>query len=110
RQLPLRSEPDGQRIADGVLPGTYAVTVRCASYAAREHYDPIVVGDRDVSGVVWDVDDGARIRGRVLSKSGAALDGVGLQSQSIDNRRQTAWGFARSKADGRFELGGLPPG
>jgi protocatechuate 3,4-dioxygenase beta subunit len=106
----LRSEPDGQRIADGVASGTYVVSVSCAGYAAREHYDPIAVADRDITGVVWEVDDGARIRGRVLSKSGAPLDGVALRSQSVDPRAPTAWGFARSKPDGSFELSGLPPG
>jgi protocatechuate 3,4-dioxygenase beta subunit len=109
--IALRRLPDGQRLADGVVSGTYTVSVRCAGYAARDSYDSIVVGDRDITGVVWEVDDGARIRGKVLTRSGAPIEDVVLRAQSIDPaRRRTAWASARSKADGSFELRGLHEG
>jgi hypothetical protein len=111
RTVTLRNLADGERVADGLLPGTYTPSVRCAGYVGRDRYDPIVVVDRDVTGLVWEVDDGARIRGKVLGKSGATLDDVALRAQSISTgRERTVSSFARSKADGSFELRGLKPG
>jgi Carboxypeptidase regulatory-like domain/PDZ domain len=106
----LRAQPDGGYIADGIIPGTYTVSVRCAGYVVRDSYPPIVVEDRDVTGLAWEVDEGARIRGKVVTRSGVALDGVSLRAQSIQTHKPTTWSFARSKADGSFELTGLRAG
>ena len=68
RSVTLRRERDGQHVAGGVLPGTYRVRVFCTGYMVRDRYDSITVGDADVTGLVWEVDVGARIRGKVLSR------------------------------------------
>lgn len=71
--LALHGEPDGTVWADGVLPGTYTVTVDCRGYLSRARYAPVVVAAEPVSGLVWEVDPGATIRGRVLTRTGAPV-------------------------------------
>jgi len=112
RTVEVRSEPDGRVWAEGVLPGTYAVEVFCRGYQAREKYDPLIVADKDRLGLVWEVDAGATVRGRVLSKRGTPIADAEVSARSVggDARAKTGWGGDRSAADGAYALEGLRPG
>ncbi|MBA3392872.1 MAG: carboxypeptidase regulatory-like domain-containing protein [Deltaproteobacteria bacterium] len=112
RWIEVRSEPDGRVWAEGVLPGKYTVDVGCRGFQGREKYDPIVVTDKDVTGLVWEVDPGATVRGRVLAKSGTPVEDADIWARSIGGnaRGKTGWGGDRSTRDGSYELTGLRPG
>jgi Carboxypeptidase regulatory-like domain/PDZ domain len=112
RTVVARGGPDGQLVLDGVRPGSYDVAVDCDGHRARERYDAIAVGDADVTGRVWEVDAGARIRGKVTLRSGAPVDAVELFAQHIDAapRDGAAWAGAHSGPDGSYELSGLAAG
>lgn len=110
--IALRTRADGTRWAEGVLPGTYRVTVTCDGYQARDKYAPITVADKDLTGLVWEVDPGAALRGRVLTKSGEPVEGavVGARSVGGGARDRVDWGRSTSAGDGQYELAGLTPG
>jgi protocatechuate 3,4-dioxygenase beta subunit len=105
-------EADGQQVVGGVRPGTYEVTVDCVGYRARDRYDAIVVGDADLTGLVWEVEPGATLRGKVVTKSGQRVAGAALEASlsrdapgdPTDDRR------ASSRSDGSFDLAGLRGG
>lgn len=112
RELAMRAEPDGSVWAEGVLPGAYAVEVECRGYQARETYDAVVVADQPVSGLVWEVDAGATIRGRVLTSTGAAVERAEVWARSTGGaaRARMRYGGDRSARDGSYEVAGLAPG
>ncbi|MGN6110959.1 MAG: carboxypeptidase regulatory-like domain-containing protein, partial [Kofleriaceae bacterium] len=113
RSLALLAEPDGTLWADGVLPGTYhVVEVECAGHVSRAPYAPVVVADRDATGLVWEVDPGATIRGKVRTRTGAAVADADVWASSrggapraVDTVRAD-----RTRHDGSYELTGLRPG
>ncbi|HVV87109.1 MAG TPA: carboxypeptidase-like regulatory domain-containing protein, partial [Kofleriaceae bacterium] len=92
---------DGSFTSVPVAPGTYAVLVQCQGYLADDAAPHVVVGDREVDGLVFQVRRGATIAGRVHDEHGAALAGVTVSAGPSR---------ARSSADGAFELGGLVAG
>lgn len=112
RTFTARAEHDGQQVAEGVLPGTYDVKVWCDGYRPHDDYDPVVVAGADVSGVVWEVETGAKIRGKVVTRSGEPIDGalVMCWGTSAAAREQAGYTADRSKPDGAFALAGLSPG
>ncbi|HEU0032266.1 MAG TPA: carboxypeptidase regulatory-like domain-containing protein [Kofleriaceae bacterium] len=112
RWAELRRAADGTLYADGVLPGTYTVSASCEGYQSRDKYEPIVVADKDVTGVVWDVDPGATVRGRVLTKSGEPVEGAEVWARTVGGaaRDKDAWGGDDSARDGSYELTGLRAG
>ncbi|MBX3161351.1 MAG: carboxypeptidase regulatory-like domain-containing protein [Deltaproteobacteria bacterium] len=103
---------DGLVVADAVLPGTYTVQVWCQGFQPRDKYDSVVVADKDVTGLVWEVDTGATIRGKLLTKSGAPVEDASLWAQSIGGaaRDKQGWGNNQSERDGSYELTGLKAG
>lgn len=108
-----RTDPDGTITAEGLVPGTYAVHAGCRGYAAvKDKQDPITIADRDVVGVVWEVEAGATIKGRVLAKSGAPLGDVEVFARTTGGgaRDQQQWSNDTSKLDGTYELDGLRAG
>ena len=107
RSAVLRRQPDGELAADGVLPGSYAVRVRCTGYLPRDHYEPVIVADADVAGLVWQVDRGAGLRGKVVTRSGQPIEGASLQVQRTDGPGSTA---GSTRLDGSFALSGLHAG
>ena len=113
RWLTTRVEPDGTIIADGVLPGTYTVRPSCQGYQRRDTYDDIVIeAGKDREGLTWEVDAGAVIRGRVLAKSGAPIEGAMVSARSTGGpaRAKQDWGGDRSTDDGSYELIGMKAG
>src|SRR5213078_3401048 len=78
------------------------VRVACPGYRARDHYEPIAVGDQDLDGLIWRVDAGVTLRGRVLTKSGDAVEDAEIRAGTIAE--------TRSGKDGAYELVGLAAG
>ena len=112
RWVQLRAEPDGLLWAEGVLPGDYKPAVGCDGYQTREKYDTITVGDAPVTGVVWEVDAGAVIKGRVLTRSGEPVEDADVWARTTGGaaRTKVGWGGDESGRDGGYELTGLKPG
>ncbi|HSR98653.1 MAG TPA: carboxypeptidase-like regulatory domain-containing protein, partial [Kofleriaceae bacterium] len=104
------TERDGWWVADSVQPGTYQPGIYCTGYARREPYAQIIVGNEDVTGLQWEVDPGARIRGKVVTRSGDPIDGVEIWLRRVTGNDAGFSGTARSGRDGRYEAGGLKPG
>jgi protocatechuate 3,4-dioxygenase beta subunit len=107
-----RTDPDGTITAEGVLPGTYNVNVGCQGYTnVKPKLDPITVTDKDVVGLVWEVEGGSTIKGRVLTKSGEPLADVDVRARTTGGgvRDAQKWASSTSKLDGTYELDGLKP-
>lgn len=98
--------------ADGVLPGTYEVSVSCEGKQPRAKYDAVVVSAKDVTGLVWEVDDGATVKGRVLDAGGKPVEGATVFARSTggDVRARTSFRGDQSTPDGAYELVGLQMG
>ena len=94
-------------IADGVLPGTYTPHISCTGFVDRATYDPITVGDSDVSGLMWEVTVGATLRGKVVTRGGAPIGGAWVYNEPAGRLIGKA---ARSRDDGSYELAGLAVG
>jgi hypothetical protein len=107
----LQRSADGNHFVDGVLPGTYGVTIYCAGARIRESYPPIAITDRDALGLIWEVDRGAMLRGRITAR------GMPVEAATISAERQGAGprdkhtgGGTASRDDGSFEIAGLAAG
>jgi protocatechuate 3,4-dioxygenase beta subunit len=108
-----RHRPDGVVAADGVLPGTYKVEADCPGFINRKSYPDITIIDRDVVGAVWEVDPGASLRGRVITKAGEPMDTgtVIARIKSEDNwASHNGWRNAAIGRNGAYELAGLVSG
>jgi protocatechuate 3,4-dioxygenase beta subunit len=110
-QPDVTSEADGTLHADGVLPGIYIPSPTCDGYVHADHYDPIVVVDRDVM-TSWTVDAGASIVGRIRTQSGQPLASadIGVWSVETAARVPTAYGSDRASRDGDYAVRGLRAG
>jgi hypothetical protein len=115
RTVRSHSAAAGEHVADGVPPGTYTVIVECPGHRSRR-YDPVVVGDGDRTGLVWGVDAGATIRGRVVGRSGEPRPARHISAESIRPHlidvaaRNGAWAESEVTPDGRYALTGLAAG
>lgn len=107
-----RREPDGTLVAHGVLPGTYSVSVGCQDFDSRDKYEPITIVDKNIDDRTWEVDAGATLRGRVLTKSGAPIESASIWGRSTggEARSQQNWLSDTSGADGAFEMKGVRAG
>jgi hypothetical protein len=108
-------EDGGQVTLRGVEPGTYEVSLGCTNFLAREEYPQLVVGHESLDGLVWAVDEGQAIRGRVVDASGAGVGKASVSARPIvegeQARAHTSSSSAETKGDdGSFELRGLLPG
>jgi protocatechuate 3,4-dioxygenase beta subunit len=105
-------EPDNTLHADGVLPGTYEVHADCDDYQAKDKYEKIVVVDKDLENVVWEVDTGATVKGRVTTKAGAPVEGANVWARSTGGaaRDKTGWGGSTSERDGTYSMKGMKAG
>ncbi|MDB4962955.1 MAG: hypothetical protein JWP01_2954 [Myxococcales bacterium] len=109
RGASARTEPDGTIVAEGVLPGTYKPEVRCEGYQAKDSYPPIVIADKDATDQTWEVEPGATIRGRVLTRSGTPIEDAFISAGTTggDARAKDDFSGDRSQRDGGYELRGL---
>lgn len=105
-----RTDVAGNIVANGILRGTYHVEPWCDGHATRLNYSPLVVTDADVTGVVWEVDAGSTVRGRVTSIRGEPIAGAGIEGRTWGPRNAYHRVDARSGPDGRYELRGLRAG
>ncbi len=108
-----RTDPDGTITIEGVLPGTYTPNAGCNGYAnTKDKYDSIVVTDKDIRDVVWEVEPGATIKGKVLTKRGEPVADANINARSTGGglRDQMKWAMDNSKLDGTYELDGLRTG
>jgi protocatechuate 3,4-dioxygenase beta subunit len=112
REISARRSADGTLSAEGMLPGSYKVDVQCEGYRERDPYAPVVVADKDVTGLVWEVDPGATVRGKVLARSGDPIEGAWLQARVVGGPARAKDGHRSdtSAHDGAYELTGLKPG
>jgi hypothetical protein len=109
QRLELR-ETGGVHVADGVLPGEYSVEASCRDFASHESYPLIAIADKDVTGLVWDVDAGASVRGKVTTRSGEPIEGARVTAAPVTSGRSLDWHTTWSSRDGTYKLGGLRPG
>ncbi|HEY5943834.1 MAG TPA: carboxypeptidase-like regulatory domain-containing protein, partial [Kofleriaceae bacterium] len=86
-------------VADGLRPGTYTPHITCSGFVDRASYDPITVGDRDVSGLVWEVTVGATLRGNVVTRGGTPISGAWLYNEHAGRLTDKA---TRSRDDGSY--------
>jgi protocatechuate 3,4-dioxygenase beta subunit len=108
-----RTDPDGTITAEGVIPGTYTVQAGCKGYAlVKDKLDPITVKDKDLVGLVWEVEAGGTIKGRVLTKQGEPIADADVNARSTGGglRDQQRWMQDESKIDGSYALEGLRAG
>lgn len=112
RWISLVRQEDGSVAADGVLPGTYSVSVGCAGYQARDKYAPIELADEDATDLVWEVEAGAAVVGKVVTKAGEPVEGAEVWASTIGGaaRAKGGWGGDTTQRDGHYELVGLKPG
>ncbi len=97
----------GRMRGEGVLPGTYVPRVWCHHSPSRAVYPPVIVADRDVSGVVWPVAIGGTVRGRVVTTAGAPVEG---ESVAIGQGQGMADAVQQAGPGGAFEFAGVSPG
>jgi len=102
RYLQGTRDADGGLHVDGVLPGTYDVTASCSGFIRRGTYPPITITDKDITQLEWNVDAGAELHGRVLTKSGSPVEGAKIMLQPF--------GGATSRKDGSYQIKGLKQG
>lgn len=109
RWLSGSAEDDGTITVDGLLPGTYKVSAWCAKKLGKDEYPNVVVADKDLTGLVWEVDDAAIIRGKVTGKSGAPIADARIQGQITGGaaRAKQDWNSETTDVDGTYELRGL---
>ena len=123
--LTPRGTPDATTADDGsftlprVFPGSFALVVSRPGYEVAE--TPVTVGTSPSPPVDVALDPAARVLGRVTDPSGAPAAGTRLTlapappratpGQPLPLRARGPWTgrlFARSDADGAFELAGVP--
>lgn len=107
RTEPMERGADGVQHADGMRPGTYAVHVACRGFHEPARYPPVVIADRDQTGLVWPVVAGATIHGIVKTASGAPVARADVTALSS---APPAYADDTSAADGSYELTGLVAG
>ncbi|RYE92974.1 MAG: hypothetical protein EOO75_05445, partial [Myxococcales bacterium] len=101
-------DPDGWARMASVIPGKYEVTIRCDGHIAREDYPAVIVVDRDLPEITWEVKRGARLRVDVVDAQGQPVRRVRLNASTMDER---PGGYTdRPEADGSYLLSGLEAG
>ena len=102
-----RTTTGGDILLEGVVPGAYQVTAACDRFVSQVPYADLIVGDSDVDDLVWKVHPGARVAGRVVSRTGAPIADAAVNLVSVNG---VSFANASSGADGAFLAEGLAPG
>jgi len=96
-------------VLDGAPRGSYGVDVECPGYTAREPRAVIAVEDADLTGLIWEVEPGATIRGTVMTRSHEPIEGAVIATLHASGE-WLSWVTATTGADGAYELAGLDGG
>jgi protocatechuate 3,4-dioxygenase beta subunit len=90
---------------DGLLPGEYVVHPQCpGGYESPAPYARVVVTEKDQDGLVWHVNPGASIHGRVTNETGAPVADAEVEAAGDWSESD------RTDDDGRYEITGLRAG
>lgn len=100
-----RSDEHGRFEAVGIPAGTQPVKCRAQGYAPSETECEIAAGTSTTLTIT--LVPGATIRGLVVDEEDQPVDQVGIR---IGDWSDFAFARARTEADGRFEMSGLPEG
>jgi protocatechuate 3,4-dioxygenase beta subunit len=100
--------PDGRFRIRGLAPGNYRLNVQApwdgsANFRPKQS-DPVSAGATDVKVFV---DPGAVISGKVVDSRKNPVPGAQINANPSKPDGGNQWRFARSKADGSFEIAGL---
>lgn len=106
---------DGEIKLRGLLPGDYEVGVHCSGYVSAERYEHVIIADKSLSGLKWEVTRGLAIRGEVVDGSGKPVERVSVSASpkpdpSQPRAHQTSTWGGETDVSGKFELSGLLPG
>ncbi len=106
------ADDDGTIAITGLLPGTYKVSVYCPKKLGRDDYAKVVVADKDLTGLVWEVDDAAVLVGKITTKSGEPVADTRLHARMTggDARAKEHASGGSTKPDGTYELDDLQAG
>jgi protocatechuate 3,4-dioxygenase beta subunit len=106
--------PDGRVRVRGLLPGNYAVDVRCEGFVSEPSYSPLAIVDRSLREQRWEVRRGQALRGSVVAATREPITALTVMaSPLLDPSRpkaQSTRGSAQAGGDGQFEIMGLLPG
>lgn len=98
---------DGRVAMDGVLAGTYKISVACTGFVTDQPLADLVVA-APLAEQRWTVRPGARIRGTVRAADGAPVAGAHIVATPGEGAM--VGGHAPSERDGSFQIDGLPGG
>jgi protocatechuate 3,4-dioxygenase beta subunit len=106
--LDAASASDGTVSLEGVLPGTYKVSVACGG-PDFQPAQPLEVGTTDQSGLVWHARRQLGISGRVVDSRGRPVSKLLFELRSVNTKPVLSRGIAAG-ADGGFSCNGLAAG
>lgn len=101
-------ESDGSVKMIAVLPGTYDVEVSCEGHATPKKLPPVIVRDRPIEGVEWEVDRGTYVSGLVVDVDGKPVANATVTAMP-ESYEEGGGGEATTDARGHFVLKGLGP-
>jgi protocatechuate 3,4-dioxygenase beta subunit len=100
-----RSEADGSFVVDGLLPGTYELSVYHETLPApHEPTEVVVPADQDVADITLTMLAAGEIHGIVRDEKGVAVTGVAVR---LDG---PGWSRATTNDEGRFVMDGVEVG
>jgi protocatechuate 3,4-dioxygenase beta subunit len=102
-------EPDGWARMASVIPGNYRVEVTCNGHVARDDYAKVVVKDRDLAPLRWEVDKGASVRVEVVDGQRKAVTKASIWAFSTDPGGSSGQAD-HTEPDGSFLVSGIKPG
>jgi protocatechuate 3,4-dioxygenase beta subunit len=109
------SDAAGNFTLENVPPGAFKIVARTT--AGPNGKLPVVVGDKDVGGLVVPIEPRASIAGHVLDSNNAPVAGMTVDAETIDDERHEMVSFsggnsmsATTGADGGFKIVGLEAG
>jgi protocatechuate 3,4-dioxygenase beta subunit len=104
---------EGLVVVQGLPPDTYDISVHCEGAVGASKYEPVVLAEAPVDGLVWEVERGLTLAGIVIDESGTPIEGASVDARQTDaaarTKQSAAWG-QRTGKDGKFVLEGLRPG